>query len=77
MRNKMIFNGIRIAIIRWQLRQLKVERDQAVADIIFAVDYRLFAQKEFNERGSSIAARQELLTKKLDAITNDPTRSLP
>ena len=71
MRYKIVFNGIRIAIIRWRLRQLKAERDQAVADIIFAVDYRLYAQREFIERGNCITARQELLEKKLQQITND------
>lgn len=76
MRIKLIVNGIRIAIIRWKQRQLRIERNQAVADFIWAVDYRLFAQREFFERGKSIAERQEILLKELNVIQAEIRRDL-
>lgn len=73
---KLIFNAVRFAIIRWKQRQLQVERDQVVADFIWAVDYRLFAQREFFERGKSIAERQQLLLAELNDIQTEIRKDL-
>lgn len=71
MRFKPFLKRLHIAILHWKLRRVEVQRRRAVADLIWAVDFRWHAIREFFARGKHIAARKAALQQQLDSITKE------
>lgn len=65
---------LRMALIQRQLRRVEGQQREALDDLVFAVDHRLYAQREFFERSKFNADRRETLQSELDAITTETTK---
>ena len=72
MKIKQIVLKVRVALVRWQLRRLEVQRRRTVAEFMLAVDdSRRGAQTQFFQRGQYIAGRKADLESQLRQIKKE------
>lgn len=63
-----IITRLRAAWIRHQIQRVDAQQRNAISDMIFSVDYRIFAHRSFVARSKSCAARKAALVQQLNAI---------
>lgn len=71
MRIKVILARVRAAVIRWELLRVEAQQRKVIEVLVDAVDYRLYAQRYFEDHSKINAARREALQLKLDALTKE------
>lgn len=68
---KLLLLKIRLAIVKLRLEMIDNRQRRTVADMTFAVDCRLNAQREFMARSQYNAHCKRALLEKLDALQGD------
>lgn len=62
---------LRFHYLMFQVDRIDAAQRQAVSDMLFSVDCRMYAHKDFTERSRANAERKRVLLEKLDAIQGD------
>lgn len=57
--------------IRYQLLCVEAQQRDAISELIFSIDYRIYAQKCFSARSQRNANRKATLQQQLDAIEKE------
>lgn len=68
---KLLLQKIRLAIVKLRLAMIDNRQRRTVADMTFAVDCRMDAQRVFAARSQYNARCKRALLEKLDALTGD------
>lgn len=63
----------KIAILRWKLHRIEADQREAVNDLMFAIDYRMHAQRDFAERSHANEDRKQALRQQINALRKEPT----
>ena len=68
---KLLLLKIRLAILKQRLAMIDNRQRRTIADVTFAVDCRMNAQREFAARSQYNARCKRALLEKLDALQGD------